>query len=66
MGTVKSIEAAVQALAAADLSEFRAWFAEFDAMAWDKQIEQDAGAGKLDELAAEALDDYQAGSVREL
>lgn len=46
--------------------KFRAWFAEFDAMAWDKQIEQDAGTGKLDDLAAEALDDYQAGSVREL
>lgn len=66
MGNVRSIEKAVEALPPAELAEFRRWFAEFDAAAWDRQIEQDAAGGKLDRLAAEALADYRSGSAREL
>ena len=66
MVSIKSIEQAVEALPPSDLAEFRLWFAEFDAAAWDKQIEQDAAAGKLDALAAEALADYRVGSAKEL
>ena len=66
MGNVKSIEQAVESLPASELAEFRRWFAEFDAAAWDKQIEQDAASGKLETLAAEALADYRAGTAREL
>jgi hypothetical protein len=66
MGNVKSIEKAVELLPPSELAEFRRWFAEFDADAWDKQIERDAAAGKLDVMATEALADYRAGSVREL
>jgi len=66
MGNVKSIENAVEALPPAELAEFRRWFADFDAAAWDRQIEQDAAAGKLDPLAAEALADFRSGCPREL
>jgi hypothetical protein len=66
MGNVKSIEQAVEARPPAELAEFRRWFAEFDSAAWDRQIEQDAQAGKLDALAAEALADYRSGTGREL
>ncbi len=66
MGDVKSIEKAIESLPPADLAEFRRWFAEYDAAAWDKQIEQDAASGKLDELAAEARTDYRSGVAREL
>ncbi len=66
MGNVKSIENAVESLPPTELAEFRRWFAEFDGKAWDKQIEQDAASGKLDQLAAEALADYRAGSARQL
>jgi hypothetical protein len=65
MGNVKSIEKAVEALPAAELAEFRRWFAEFDSAAWDRQIEQDALNGKLDRLAAEALEDFASGPSRE-
>ena len=61
-----SIEKAVEALPPGELAEFRRWFAEFDAAAWDRQIEQDAVDGKLDQLAAEALADYRSGPAREL
>ena len=66
MGNVKSIEKAVASLPPSELAEFRHWFAEFDAAAWDKQIEQDASSGRLDSLAAEALTDYRSGAAREL
>jgi hypothetical protein len=33
---------------------FLAWYADFDASAWDRQIEQDVAAGKLDAHAAAA------------
>jgi hypothetical protein len=56
----------VAQLSERQLAEFRRWFAEFDADAWDRQIESDAAAGKLDALAEEALADYRSGRVREL
>ena len=66
MENVKAIERAVESLPTLELAEFRQWFAEFDGNAWDRQIEQDASSGKLDQLAAEALADYHAGSARQL
>ena len=66
MKNVKSIEGAVESLPPTELAEFRRWFAEFDGKGWDRQIEQDATIGKLDQLAAEALADYRAGAARPL
>ena len=66
MSTIEAIETAIRQLPPNDLAEFRLWFAEFDAAAWDKQIEADAAAGKLDALAAEAVAEYGAGKAREL
>ncbi|MBI4984782.1 MAG: hypothetical protein HZC24_05420 [Rhodocyclales bacterium] len=66
MSAVEAIEVAIRELPPNDLAEFRRWFAEFDAAAWDKQIEADAAAGKLDRLAAEAVAEYGAGQAREL
>ena len=65
MGTVKEIEDAVQRLSRAELDAFRVWFAEFDAAAWDRQIEDDVGAGRLDSLANEAIGDLRAGRSTE-
>jgi hypothetical protein len=58
MENAKSIEKAIEAPPSFELAEFRRWFADFDAAAWDTQIEQDAAAGKLNTLAAEALADF--------
>ena len=66
MISVDAIEQAVQRLPASELAEFRRWFSQFDEAAWDAQIEADAGAGKLDALAAEALADYRNGKAIEL
>ena len=66
MGNMKSIEKAIEAMPPAELAEFRRWFAEFDAAAWDRQIEQDASAEALDALAAEALSAHRSGSARDV
>jgi hypothetical protein len=61
MTTLDGIENAVRQLSSEDLDAFRAWFAEFDAAAWDRQIEDDVAAGRLDALAVEALEDLNTG-----
>ncbi|MEX1097047.1 MAG: hypothetical protein WED34_13450 [Planctomycetales bacterium] len=61
MSTVEELETAVQSLSPEDRAAFRAWFVEFDADEWDRQLEADAAAGRLDWLVAEALADREAG-----
>lgn len=63
---VQKVQEAVKQLTEAERAEFRRWFAQFDADAWDKQIEADAAAGKLDALAKEAVADYHSGKARGL
>ncbi|MEI7590881.1 MAG: hypothetical protein WCJ49_06185 [Deltaproteobacteria bacterium] len=61
MSVVETIERQVQQLGLKELAQFRDWFFEFEADAWDRQIERDAKAGKLDALARKALEDHAAG-----
>ncbi len=49
-----------------DLVAFRIWFSEFDAALWDRQLEADAAAGRLDQLAEEALHDLRDGRCTNL
>ncbi|HSE96047.1 MAG TPA: hypothetical protein VLD61_09145 [Methylomirabilota bacterium] len=63
MSRVEKIEQEVQALSPAELAEFRAWFLEFDWAAWDRQLERDVQAGRLDDLAEKALRDHAAGKT---
>ena len=62
----KKIETEVASLSERDLSVFRAWFIEFDAARWDKQLTRDVEAGNLDGLAAEALVNYGNGQCKRL
>ena len=55
MSTIADIERAVEQLTPAELSVFRAWFAEHDAAQWDRQFETDVAAGRLDALGEKAL-----------
>ena len=65
MDAVTEIEQAVLRLSATELDAFRQWFVELDAADWDRQIENDVAAGRLDALAEEAIDDLQAGRCTE-
>ena len=66
MSKVESIENLIQELSAEELARLREWFAEYDAEAWDRQMEADARAGKLDALAERALRDHNAGRSTKL
>ena len=66
MRTVQEIEQAVAQLSKDQLAEFRAWYEQFNADEWDRQIEEDIVAGKLDALADAAITDHQAGRRQEI
>ncbi len=66
MGTVEEIELQLAKLSPQELARFRAWYAEFDADAWDRQLEQDAASGKLDGLAQKALQSHASGMTKPL
>lgn len=66
MTTLEEIEKAVAELPADQLTKFRAWFEEFEAARFDRRIERDAKAGRLDKLAERALADFRAGLARDL
>lgn len=60
------LEKAVTELSQEEFRKFRAWFANYDMAQWDKQIERDSAAGKLDRLMEEAMEDYRAGRTTEI
>jgi hypothetical protein len=66
MGAVEKLELLIKSLSAQELARFREWFAEFDAQVWDRQIEADAAAGKLDRHIEESMADHKAGKTRPL
>ena len=66
MSNVEKIEQEVLALSSAELDVFRKWFIEFDAEAWDRQIEEAIQAGKLDALADQAIQSFHSGTCSPL
>ena len=65
MSKLEALEKRVSGLSAEELAKFRQWFAEYDAAAWDRQIERDVETGKLDAHADEALRDHAEGKSTE-
>jgi hypothetical protein len=57
--SIEDIKKAVASLPPDQYAEFRAWFEAFDADHFDRKIERDAQAGKLDRLADQAIDDLR-------
>lgn len=54
MTRVQELENAVASLPKEEYSQFRHWFLDRDWDEWDRQIEKDAEAGKLDFFIKEA------------
>jgi len=57
MADITALQEAVLALPDDDFARFRQWFSELDWEKWDREIEADSDAGKLDFLIAEALEE---------
>ena len=66
MSKIENIEQQIQKLTPPELADLRKWFYEFDAENWDRQIEEDARAGKLDRLADAAIKTSKSGGRTEL
>jgi len=66
VSTIEEIEVAVSRLAPSDYEKFRQWLAEYDNRLWDKEMEEDARAGRLDALLNEGLDDLKSGRCTDL
>jgi len=63
---VQEIETAIQKLKPQEIHEVADWLQELREELWDKQIQADAKAGKLDKLMEEAKQDYLAGRCKPL
>lgn len=59
--SVKEVETAIAQLSPKELAELMAWLEEYHAQMWDRQIEEDLEAGRLDALLAEVDKEYEAG-----
>lgn len=59
--SVKELESVIRKLPEPELEEFARWFEEFLADEWDRRIEKDIAAGRLDAAGAQADADFEAG-----
>lgn len=66
MTQIEAIQAEIEALTSEDFDRLRDWIAERDWQRWDRQIEQDSAAGKLDFLREEVEAAKQRGALREI
>jgi len=66
MTKIEQLERDIKTLTSAEIFALRDWFQSFLADEWDKQIEADVAAGKLDSLARQALAEHKAGRTKAL
>ena len=66
MVSVEEIENAIRQLSSEDLAQLKQRIADYEWEQWDKQLERDVRAGRLDALAKEALQDLRDGKTTEL
>jgi hypothetical protein len=66
MSKIAQLEQEIESLTPEELLEFRGWFKEFEAKLWDEEFERDVKAGRLDALAEQAIEDFQAGRFKKL
>ncbi|NOZ63067.1 MAG: hypothetical protein GXO74_15560 [Calditrichaeota bacterium] len=63
---VEEIIAAIETLPHDQYNKFKKWFLQKEWEEWDRQIEIDSRAGKLDFLIEEALEEKRKGKLEEI
>lgn len=63
---IEQIESAILKLSPQELTQLTDWLLDLDEQRWDRQIECDVAAGKLDFLTQEALAEMESGNCRML
>lgn len=66
MTRLEEVEKVISSLSEKEYSEFRRWFLERDWEKWDRQIQEDSEAGRLDFLITEALEAKKGGHLKDL
>lgn len=61
MDRILAIENEIKKLSPEERTVLRRWFVDFDAEEWDRQMDADVDAGKLDSLAQKALKAFEEG-----
>lgn len=64
--SIQEIESAIAKLPPSEIAQLAVWFSEFQAQAWDQQIEQDVQSGRLKSLIEQAEQEYARGECQEL
>lgn len=66
MPDLEDLERAVEKLSPAEYDAFRDWFERFEALRFDRAIAHDAETGRLNQLAEEALAEFDLTRTRRL
>ncbi len=63
---LQNVEKAIRELNPVELREFATWFMDYDQTVWEREIEEDAKAGRLDFLRAEARSERNSAKLKDL
>ena len=66
MSRIDRLKVEIESLPGEEIAELFRWLSEKDWEKWDKEIEADSQAGKLDFLAREARDEKAKGRLKDL
>ena len=66
MPDLKEIKESIEKLSPEDFEKLRKWIVEKHWEVWDKQIEKDSQAGRLDFLIEEAEKEFKEGKLLDL
>ena len=66
MTTVTQLQQAILGLSETEYTELRRWLLDQDWERWEREFEEDVYAGRLDALAAEALEAKARGQLKDL
>ena len=66
MASIAEIQEAILSLPSEEYVQLRQWFTELDWEMWDREIEADLEAGRLDSLIAEAVEAKENSTLQEI
>jgi len=66
MSKLNALKAEIESLPNDEFAEIVRWLSEKDWVRWDKEIEADSAAGKLEFLVREVLDEKAKGKLKDL
>ena len=66
MSKIDEIKADIEKLPSEECAELFRWLSEKEWESWDKEIEADAEAGRLDFLVREAYEEKSKGTLKEM